>query len=1033
MPSTGGGLDDAGGLEVGVTAFFPLFAFFFLFYLPSLSLSQLSLAHPPLFSLPLSLLSLARKPKLQDGVDAPPDEEGPPPEEVEAEEDGLDALIEEEEEEEDEDLSYAAMFAAGLGLSSSAAAAAPAAGAASSSYLLPDDLGAYAATGEGASFPPQQPQQPSVSAATVPAGFFDTIASMGAMAPSVPVTLQQQQLLQMQQQQMQQAGGYNAYGGGGGGGGAAAMSAADLEARLLGHGDAPPAPAWAPPAMASAADLEARLLSGAGYQQQPQQQQQQQQQQMQQMQQVVPPPAAGLPRPPTSILRGGGTLPTPTPTPPLPPQPQARPAPRAPPTALLQRPVPQNAWQGGAPPQLQQQMQQQRQQQAQQQQLQQQKQANVAILQRPAAGWPGPPRAPQPGVSFAPRPPGPGGALPAYLAGRGGQQQDGRRFGPPQGGGAGGFGGGRGAGGFGGGRSSFPQSGQQLLGGHLAPHRRPAASAYMDADEIDTILRIQWRSLTAGGGGSGPYVEDFYSQAVVEKRGGPFAAAAAARFAPPALRELARDEKTGGAPNAPGRGDGGGAGGGQAYVALEGLGKIPFSNVRRPRPLMDLGFASPSAPSAAEAAPADGGDENAAAAAPARPLDRDPALAARLVAEEAACLLLDVDDIDRLWAAALLGGGGVGGGGNSARRDEGLLRQRRSLLMEALCRALRLPETPLAPRASDGVFLRISALRKGRAVVGRGLRLLAAPLARRGPGAAGLKTSRPLKLVWAVLRCSADLFEADEVDDDEDEEGGADGADPAAAAARAARALAAATARADLDATAAVARRAAEALSCLESPSEAADAMAALAGGSLAERAAAAAGGGGQGGGGSPADNLLPLLSPGDGGALDEAAHRRPWLGDMVVALFERAAAMGLTPEREDAVAAKRAALVAKVGAQKGRAGGEGDGEGGGSDDDDDDGDGGEIDLELLSAPSAASAALFRQHASAFVTLLARHVRTLADVHRLAVEAGADDAAAYAARVAPAAVLRSALRQAGEGSESAKVIEGAMEELGCKL
>ena len=57
---------------------------------------------------------------------------------------------------------------------------------------------------------------------------------------------------------------------------------------------------------------------------------------------------------------------------------------------------------------------------------------------------------------------------------------------------------------------------------------------------------------------------------------------------------------------------------------------------------------------------------------------------------------------------------------------------------------------------------------------------------------------------------------------------------------------------------------------------------------------------------------------------------------------------------------------------------------GGGEDDDasgtvpeslsaiEDDGDGGEIDLELLSAPSAASAALFRQHASAFVTLLAR-------------------------------------------------------------
>ena len=82
---------------------------------------------------------------------------------------------------------------------------------------------------------------------------------------------------------------------------------------------------------------------------------------------------------------------------------------------------------------------------------------------------------------------------------------------------------------------------------------------------------------------------------------------------------------------------------------------------------------------------------------------------------------------------------------------------------------------------------------------------------------------------------------------------------------------------------------------------------------------------------------------------------------------------------------------------------------------------------------TAASAALFRKHASAFVALLAKHVKTLADVHKLAVEAGADDAAAYASRVAPAAVLRSALRQAGEGSESARVIEDAMEELGCKV
>lgn len=575
----------------------------------------------------------------------------------------------------------------------------------------------------------------------------------------------------------------------------------------------------------------------------------------------------------------------------------------------------------------------------------------------------------------------------------------------------------------------------------------------MDADEIDTILRIQWRSLTAGGGGS-TYVEDFYSQAVVEKRGGPLAAMAAARFAPPALRELARDEKTGGALNAPGRGDGGQGGGGQAYVALEGLGKIPFSNVRRPKPLMDLGGFAPSSSSAAPAAAdppsaAANGGAGEGGQAPVRPLDKEPALAARLVAEEAACLLLDVDDIDRLWAAALIGGGGGNGfpssgsrngSGSGARCDEGLLRQRRSLLMEALCRALRLPETPRAPRASDGVFLRIVALRKGRAVVGRGLRLLVAPLARRGPGAAGLKTSRPLKLVWAVLRCSADLFEADEVDDEDEDQDGEEAGEgkgkkdenenPAAAAARAVRALAAATARADLDATAAVARLAAEALSCLETPSEAADAMAALAGGSLAERASAAAAAAGSAeGGGSPADNLLPLLSPGDGGALDEAAHRRPWLGEMIVALFERAAAMGLTPEAEEAVAEKRAALEAKVGAEKKNDWAKDDDDG----DADADGDEEEIDLELLSAPSAASAALFRSHASSFVSLLAKHVKTLADVHKLAVEAGADDAAAYASRVAPAAVLRSALKQAGEGSESAKFIERAIAELGCKV
>lgn len=46
------------------------------------------------------------------------------------------------------------------------------------------------------------------------------------------------------------------------------------------------------------------------------------------------------------------------------------------------------------------------------------------------------------------------------------------------------------------------------------------------------------------------------------------------QFAPPQLRELAPTERTGSDS--------------VSYVKLEGLGKIPFSNIRRPKPLMDV-------------------------------------------------------------------------------------------------------------------------------------------------------------------------------------------------------------------------------------------------------------------------------------------------------------------------------------------------------------------------------------------------------------------------------------------------------------
>jgi DNA topoisomerase 2-associated protein PAT1 len=463
--------------------------------------------------------------------------------------------------------------------------------------------------------------------------------------------------------------------------------------------------------------------------------------------------------------------------------------------------------------------------------------------------------------------------------------------------------------GFPGVRGGFPGR-----GGPARPRVR--GSAAMSGDEIEAILRIQWRSLHTGP----PYVEDFYAQAVAEKATG---GANARSFAPAALRELAPSEK--GVADLP------------SFARLDGLGKIPFSNVRRPKPLMDLGLAGEAVKSgegdaAAPATPA------AADAKTAARLDADPRLAARVVVEEAACLLLDVDDIDRVWAAA-----------GGSRPDEGALRQRRAILMEALCRALRLPDAPAADRARDGVFLRLAALHKGRAVLGRGLRLLLAPLAAPGPGAAGIKASRPLKLVWALLRCGDDLFA-------EKEEVVGEGSNARAAAADAAREAAV---------TAAAAAAATDAVRRLRSPEEARDAMAALAGGSLAARARSAA---------TPADALLPLLPPGAG---SPGFVPRPWLIDVLLALFARAAELGLAP-----------------GAPPPPPPG----------------------TDPPPPPSDAVRASWGTACSSFLDLLVGHVGTLADVARLARDAGADgvDAITYARAVAPGALVTAALPFAGD-------------------
>ena len=139
----------------------------------------------------------------------------------------------------------------------------------------------------------------------------------------------------------------------------------------------------------------------------------------------------------------------------------------------------------------------------------------------------------------------------------------------------------------------------------------------------------------------------------------------------------------------------------------------------------------------------------------------EPLLAARIMIEDCMCLLLDVDDIDRMFIMA-----------DGFREDEMQLRQRRSLLMEGFAASLRLPDTsmlnitphppsPQDPRleSSDGVFLRLMALHKGRVMLARDLRLLyPSPQAEARSMGVGPVRSPPLRLAWALLRNLRVLF-----------------------------------------------------------------------------------------------------------------------------------------------------------------------------------------------------------------------------------------------------------------------------------
>ncbi|RWR85782.1 protein PAT1 1-like protein [Cinnamomum micranthum f. kanehirae] len=214
-------------------------------------------------------------------------------------------------------------------------------------------------------------------------------------------------------------------------------------------------------------------------------------------------------------------------------------------------------------------------------------------------------------------------------------------------------------------------------------------SKYMSAEEIESILRMQHAATHS----NSPYIDDYYHQACLAKRSS--GSRLKHPFYPICLRDLTSRTR---ATNEP-----------HAYLQVDALGRIPFSSIRRPRPLLEV-----DPPSAF-------GDNNFETKASEKPLEQEPMLAARITIEDGLCLLVDVDDIDRFLQLCQPLDGGL------------QLRRRRQVLLEGLAASLHLVD-PLSPGNGshsvglvpndDLIFLRLVSLPKGRKLLSRYLQLL---------------------------------------------------------------------------------------------------------------------------------------------------------------------------------------------------------------------------------------------------------------------------------------------------------------------
>ncbi|GAB2222817.1 hypothetical protein Drorol1_Dr00016945 [Drosera rotundifolia] len=212
-------------------------------------------------------------------------------------------------------------------------------------------------------------------------------------------------------------------------------------------------------------------------------------------------------------------------------------------------------------------------------------------------------------------------------------------------------------------------------------------SKYMTSEEIDNILRMQLVATHS----NDPYTDDYYHQACLAKRSA--GAQLKHHFSPTQLRDFPAHGRPSNEPH--------------AFLQVEALGRMPFSSIRRPRPLLEVDSPKSSV--------SGGGEQKVSE----RPLEQEPLLVARIIIEDCMCLLLDVDDIDRFLKFNQFPDGGI------------TLKQKRHAQLNELATSLLLADpfgkdgsaAGLVPK-DDVLFLRVVSLPKGRKLLSRLLQTL---------------------------------------------------------------------------------------------------------------------------------------------------------------------------------------------------------------------------------------------------------------------------------------------------------------------